>query len=359
MSLARALSLAVVLSSAASACASAGTKLVTLMPGVVNDPKNRTLRREILQFGSGQFCKEMKKRGAPLKTRDDAPAVGRFFIDQCDYRELDNDDAFVQFSGAGYVYTQPTGRVGFRAAAAITYNPDMLIDGGTMYAYFRPRNVQSSKFEAVMIERQTGSGVAGMLLGQTSPELVSRIGSQIVSQELSKGFTVLREPSGEADFALGILEKGQRPFHPYNVRGSDKLLLASDWSEVHSEQREFVGPFSVEQDGRALFLTMNVDGAPNIDLFLMRRETSDPWLRDHVFRAGVGPLPGQPLAAEVVPQGKEHKRTIPLQKGVYYLVLDHSSTAGSVAPPGGGAGLLGSTDLAAVVRYVAQLGDAP
>jgi len=359
VSLPRALGLALTLSCAASACTSTGTKLVTLMPGVVNDPKNRTLRRELLQFGSGQFCKEMRQRGAPLKVRDDAPAVGRFFIDQCDYRELENDDAFVQFSGAGYAWTQPTGRIGFRAAAAITYNPDLLIDDGTMYAYFRPRNVQSSKFEAVMIEHQTASGVAGMLLGQTSPELVSRIGSQIVAQELQKGFTVLREPNGEADFALGILEKGQRPFHPYNVRGSSKALLASDWSEIHSEQREFVGPFTVDSDGRALFLTMNVDGAPNLDMFLMRRETADPWLRDHVFRPGAGPLPGQPLAAEVVPQGKEVKRTIPLKKGVYYVVLDHTSTAGSVAPPGTSPGLLGATDLAAVARYVVQLGDAP
>lgn len=355
----RVLLLAIALGSVGSACQSTGQRLVTLMPGVVNDPKNRTLRRELMQFGSKQFCAEMTKRGAPLKLRDDAPTIGRFFIDQCDYKELDNDDAFVQFAGAGYAWSQPTGRIGFRASAAITYNPDFLLDGSTMYAYFRPRSVQSSRFDAQMIERQQVTGVVGAVLGQTGQDLASRVGSQILAQELSHGFTVLRDADGNTDFGLGIVEKGQKPFHPYEIKGSDKVLLASDWAEVHEQQREFLGPLEVADDKRALYLTMNLDGVPATDVFVMRKDVGETWARDYIFRAGLTPLPGQTLMADILPTKGDWKRTIPVPKGMYYVVIDHSSAAGQVNPASGPPGLLGPSDFAAVVRYVAQVGDAP
>lgn len=349
----------VVLSGASCSSQSIGQKLVTLMPGVVNDPKNRTLRRELLKYGSTEFCKELTRRGAPLKLRDTEPSVGRFFVDQCNYQEMDNDDAFVQFAGAGYAWTQPTGRVGFRAGAAIVYNPDFLLDGGTMYAYFRPRTVQSSKFDAVMIEQQGAANLAGAVLGQNVSELASRLGSQIIAQELQRGFTVIRDEDGSTDFGLGIIEKGKRPFHPYQVKGSDKLLLASDTSEIHVNQREFLGPFVIEDDKRALYFMGQLDGAQAVDLFLMRKEDGETWARDFVFKAGLTPLTGQPLVADVMPGGREYRRAVPLSKGAYYLVIDHSSAAGTVNPPAAGTGLFGATDLAAVVRYVAQVGDAP
>ncbi len=338
---------------------SLGQKLVTLMPGVVNDPKNRTLRRELLRYGSTEFCKELTRRGAPLKLRDEEPAVGRFFVDQCSYQELDNDDAFVQFSGAGYAWTQPTGRVGFRAGAAIVYNPDFLLDSGTMYAYFRPRTVQSTKFEPVMVERRGAADLAGALLGEKMETLAARLGAQIVAQELSRGFTVLRDEDGSTDFGLGIIDKGKRPFHPYQVKGSDKLLLASDTSEVHVEQREFLGPFVIEDDKRALYFMGQLDGAQALDLFVMRKEDGEAWARDFIFKPGLTPLPGKPLVADVLPGGREYRKVVPLSKGAYYIVLDHSGSAGTVNPPPAGTGLFGATDLAGVVRYVAQVGDAP
>ena len=45
---------------------------------------------------------------------------------------------------------------------------------------------------------------------------------------------------------------------------------------------------------------------------------------------------------------------IPLPKGLYYIVVDHTSTAGQVAPPAGG-----HDDRAALVSYAVQLGEAP
>ena len=269
-------------------CQKAGFALVKLMPGVTNDPRNRTMRREIMSFGSKEFCKELMKRGAPLKLRDDGPAMGRFFATQCFHQDMENDDIFVQFVGHGYTWTQPSGRVGFKLQGSIQYNPDFLLEGKTMYAYFRPRAVQSSKFEAVMIERVNQNPLGGLFAGNAQ-ETANRMGNQIIAQELQKGFTVLRDDDGSVDFGNGIIERGQRPFHPYQVRGSDKALLASDWAEIHEQQREFLGPFDIEGEDRALFLTASLDGTPAADIFLFHRAPGDAWLQTYINQAGTTP----------------------------------------------------------------------
>lgn len=343
----------------ATACQSAGLALVKLMPGVTNDPRNRTMRREILAFGSDSYCKELTGRGIPLKLRDDSPAMGRFFADRCEAKEMDDGDVFVQFQGSGYSWTQPSGRVGFTALAAVRYNPDFLLEKKTMYAYFRPRAVQSTRFEAVMIERVQQAGVLGNLLGANAQETANKMGNQMVSQELQRGFTVLRDDDGSVDFSTGLIEKGKRPFHPFQVSGSDKALLASDWAEVHEQQREFLGPFEVDKDDRALYLTMRLDGTPAVDVLVVPKAQGDVWLQSYVRQAPLTPPPMTPLMADVVSMKNEWRRTVPLRKGSYYVVIDHSSAAGSVSPPPTQPGVLGTSDVAAVVRYVAQLGDAP
>jgi hypothetical protein len=316
------------------------------------------MRREMMKFGSAEFCKEALHRGAPLKLRDDGPSMGRFFAEQCDYRELDNGDAFVQLGGYGYSWTQPTSRIGFKSSGAIQYNPDFMLDGGTMYAYFRPRNVQSTQFKADMVER-TQQGALGAILTAPTQELATRIGGQIVSQELQRGFTVIRDDKDETDFGLGIIEKGKRPLHPFQVHGSDKISLANDWSEIHEQQREFLGPFEIEESGRALYVTMSLDGVPAVDVLVLPRDMGTYWLKQYIAQPGVTPLPGAPLMGDVLPKGADWRRVVPLAKGSYFLVVDNTSSAGPVSPPPGQPGVLGSGDSAAVVRYVVQVGDAP
>lgn len=343
----------------ATACASSGFSLVTLMPGVINDPANLTLRRQLMSFGTTQFCKELMQRSAPLRLADDQNVIGRFYPTSCDYKELDGGDAFVQIAGSGYGYTQTTGRMGFTAAGAIQYNQDFLIDGSTMYAYFRPRNIQSTNFQSQMVERVDQGGIVGAVLGGTAKQLADRVGSQLVSQELQRGFTVLRRDNGETDFGLGIVEKGQQPFHPFAIHGSSKITLANERTEVHTEQRDFLGPFQIDDDGRALWLTMSLDGAKAVDVLVLPRETADPWLGDYMHRAGVTPLTQSVLMGDVLPAGQQWARTVPLKKGSYYVVLDNTSSCGPTAPQAAPVGPLGAGDLPAVVSYVIQLGDAP
>lgn len=361
---ARTLALALALSSAgasapiAAGCKSVGSSLVTLMPGVLNDPGNRTLRRELLGFGSKEFCKEALRRGAPLKLRDDSPSVGRFFADACDYRELEGGDVVVQIAGRGYVWSQPTAKLTFRASATVLYNPDFLVHEGSIYAYFRTRSVQASQFKSEVVQLQQQSALGG-LLGGASQDVANRIGSQIVAQELTRGFTVLRHDNGEVEFGVGTVELGARPAHPYDVRHSSKVSLASDTVEIHQEQREFLGPFAIDDDDRALTLTANVDGVPAVDVMIVRKDMGDFWLGQYLKTPPATGLPGPPVVGDVARAGHTWQRTVALPRGVYYLVVDNTSVAGPSAPPAAPQGALGTGDSAAVVRYLVQLGEAP
>ncbi|HEU4537684.1 MAG TPA: hypothetical protein VFS00_26370 [Polyangiaceae bacterium] len=347
---------------AATLCATAAAcspqRLVALMPGVINDPRNRTLRRELMSFASGEFCKEVTQRGAPLRMSPEEPVVGRFFARECTYRELDNGDAFVQVRGEGYGWAQPSGRVGFKAGAAIQYNQDFLLDGSTMYVYFRPRAVQASEFESLMVERVQQSPLGG-LLGGTAQDIANRVGQQLVSRELARGFTVIRDDNGQTDFGLGVIEKGRHPPRPFHVEGGERLTLANERAEVQAEQVDFLGPFNVVDDGRALFLTLSVEGTEAVDVAVWRREAADPWLESYVRRAGVAQPAGAPVVADVVRARARWERAVPLPKGSYYLVVDHSSTLGAVSPPAPRPGVLGPAGVAATINYAVQVGEAP
>lgn len=342
----------------ASGCKSGGIGLITLLPGVVNDPANRTLRREIIQFANEQFCKEMQKRGIPIRMREDEPIIGRFFANSCSHKELESGDIFVQFAGMGYAWTKLSGRIGYEASGSVQYNPDFFVEKDALYAYFRPRNVQSTDFKTKMVEVTSSGGLAslGLKMGE---DLANRMGSQIINQEIGKGFTVIREENGTTDFGLGIVEKGQRPFHPFQVKGQDRITLVNERSETHAEQRDFIGPIEVEENGRALFLTMKLDGAPAADILILPKDVADPWLIAYATKPGAQPLTSAVILGDTITSKGEYHRTIPLRKGLFFLVIDHSSTAGPTTPPPPTVGLGGVADLPATVSYVLQIGDAP
>lgn len=330
-----------------------GPKALAIMPGVVNRTDNKSLRTAILRYGLEEFCKEMTHRGAPLRLVDDSPPIGRFFAQRCDTHFFDDEDHkgfLVQFGGYGYAWTRETQRFGFEASGVVEYNPDFLLDGSTMYVYFRTKQIGTTSFKTTMVE----GGLANIALAIAPQGLADRIGQQIVSKELARGLTVIRDANGGVEFGLGIIEKGKRPLRPYEVRGKDKLVLGNERIEVHSNQRELLGPFQVDDKGRALYVTMSLDGANAVDVMLFPKAAADPWLAQYVYQPQTTPPPYPPIAGEVLMAGVQWRRVYPLAPGYYYLVVDHTSTAGQVAPPN-----LPFDDRAALVSYVVELGDAP
>jgi hypothetical protein len=331
-----------------------GSNAMTVLgPGVVNDPKNKSLRFDILQFGLERFCQEMTRRSVPLKLADDQPVLGRYFADTCSSQILDDENRksfVVQYAGKGYAWTNLTKRVGFKAAGLVEYAPDFQLHEGAMYVYFRARRIDATSFETRMVESaaaQTGIAVTGTDANQ--------VGQNIVKGQLQRGFTVIRYDSdGATDFGLGYIAKGALPFKPYRVENSDKIVLANDRTEIHSEQQDYIGAFEVLDEGQALYFTLTLDGAPEVDAFVVPKGNGDLMIESYLANPGPTRLTAPPVLDEPIRSGTAWKRFLPLPKGLYYLVIDHSSQVGHVAPPA----QVGD-DRAAKLDYLVQLGETP
>jgi hypothetical protein len=331
---------------------------VAIMPGVVNNPANRSLRREILAFGTGTICKELLKRSVPLKLRDDDPSIGRFFPRTCKVETLENGDLYVQFAGFGYAWSNLTKRMSFSASAAIQYEQDFRLDGSTMYIYFKPAATTARKFELKMVEQQVmPAPVTPLFPGGDAKTFMNQIGEGMLAREIGRGFTVIRDSDGSASFGVGLLPVGERPVAPFERKNDARLLYVNESIEIHQGQRDYVGPIVVPDSDMALYLTMSVTGAPGIDLMVVPRQTGDPWLEAYTSTPQPGPSPGPTILDEAVaqdPTGRLTKRLVRVAKGSYYVVLDNTAAAGRSNPP-----QTALDDRAALVSLGIELGDAP
>jgi hypothetical protein len=325
------------------------SSMAVLGSGVVNDPANRSLRFDMLKFGLDQFCEEMLKGGAPLKLADDQPVTGRFFAASCQTQILDEETRksfIVQFQGKGYVWGNPVGRVGFTAAGLVEYATDFQRHEGALYVYFRPRLVDSTAFQPVMVE-SSAAEAALAAVGVNPAEL----GKRVVEGQLRRGFTVIRySDRGETDFGMGVIELGERPLHPYQVMTEDKHVLFNERTELRPGQQDYVGAFAVEDDDQALYVTLSVDGAPAVDALVVPQAVGDTLVDAYIRTPGAQPLSGNTLLDEVVQPGALAKRYVAVPPGRYYLLLDHSDRAGRSAP---------SSASAAKVDYLVLTGDVP
>jgi len=364
--------------------ASCGQTALAIMPGVLNDPGNRTLRREIMSFAVSEMCNEIRGRSLPLKLRNADPNIGRFFPTACSVQELDeNGNLFVQFLGHGYAWTNVTGRMGFEASAAVEYEQDFLMDGSTMYVYFREKKTQKTAFRVLMLEKAgQASGPASVagLFGTTVAQATQQIGDGVLAHQLEGGFTVVRESDGAVSFSLGVLEKGAQPPKPFAPGESDWKVLVNDRSELHHGQLDFLGPFQIAEAGEALHLTMNAEGASGIDVLVLPKATGDAWIGTYERQAAVTPPPGAALIDEQVTaaapaaigagsattagsttaaggqpastQPTVWRRAVRAPQGFYYVVLDNTAVAGRTAPSS-----QPHDDRAALVSYAVQLED--
>lgn len=328
------------------------SSLAILGAGVVNDPANKSLRFDMLEFGLDGFCHEMLKTGTPLKLADDAPVLGRFFASSCRTQVIDEDQRksfIVQYQGKGYAWGGPVGRVGFEAAGLVEYAPDFQLKDGAMYVYFRPRLVDTSKFALVNVELAAAQTVA-TAVGIDPTDL----GKKIVDSQLRRGFTVIRSgSSGETEFGMGIIPPGERPFHPFQVKTTDKRVLVNERTEVHTGQQDYVGPFDVEGTGKALYLTLSLDGAPSVEALVLPQAAGDAMVDAFVRTPGAKAVTGTPLLDEPVVTGQVFRRFVPVPPGRYYLLLDHAGRLGNGPAPDM------SADQAAKIDYLLLLGDAP
>lgn len=334
--------------------ASCGQTALAIMPGVLNDPGNLTLRREILKFGTSNMCAELMRRSVPLRTQDDDPSMGRFFPASCFAQESQAGSMLVQFAGTGYAWTNATKRLSFEASASVVFEQDFLMDGSTLYVYFRHKTTNAVSFNVKLVEAPASASMLGLPINVNAQSLVTQLGPQLLRAALTRGFTVIRESDGTAAFGLGIVEKGQRPLAPYKTTDNGRLLLANDRAEVHQGQRDFAGPFEVTGDGHALYLTVSVDGAPGGDVVVVPASIGVPWRDTYINQIATTPPPSLPRVDEPVSQGLIWRRTVPLPKGAYYVVLDNTATAGRTSLPANP-----NDDRAALFSFAVEEGGAP
>jgi hypothetical protein len=316
--------------------------------GVLNDPSNKSLRFDLLTYGMDRFCVEMLRRGAPIKLSDHEPVLGRFFADGCNAQVIDNGDrqsVVVRYSGRGYAWTNLTTRLGFASTGLIEYAADFQLDDERMYIYFRPRSVGQASFQLLLIESElarAGLGVSGVD--------ATAMGKDIVERQLGRGFTVIRDSNrGEVEYGTGLIPVGQRPFKPYRVAVSSKLTVDNDRTEIHPGQQDFIGGIHVADDDQRLSLTLALDGAPALDVFVMPATDAQSMLQAYVTRSGGERLTRAPLLDSDLRTGADLTLAVDVAPGDYFLVLDHSASAGR-SPPAAG-------QQAAKVDYLVQLGE--
>jgi hypothetical protein len=307
-------------------------------------------------FGADKMCPEMLKHGAPLTLLPGGNTLGRFFPNSCQSVVNDSSQTVtVNFGGTGYAWTPIAGRVGFSMQAAVEYRPDFRLEEDAMYVFARmTRVVNGPNFALGAVENPVVDWASRTPAGY----LATTFGNQIVQSQLASGFTVVRSDSGD-DFTLGILTPPARPTHPFALKGSDRVTLANETTEVRANQVDFVGPLEVADSGQALYLKTRLTG-PAVDALVIPRSVADPWREGLQQGTAVSPPAGSALATLVIqpsaPNAPGAEQRIPLPPGQYYLVLDNSNRVGSVAPPWTLINALGAST--AVVSCAVELGDA-
>ena len=185
----------------------------------------------------------------------------------------------------------------------------------------------------------------------------NQLGKHIVESQLRRGFTVIRkDASGATDFALGLVALGEVPFKPFDVKRTDKRILANERTEVHLGQQDYVGAFEVSDANQALYLTALVDGAPSADLLLVAKPAGDALLDRYLRNPGGASSVAPALLDDTASQRGQAlwQRYVNVDPGRYYLVIDNSAALGRSAPD-----TSAKDDAAVKVDYLLMVGSRP
>lgn len=278
-------------------------------------------------FGASKVCPEMKKRGVPLKLASlGAASVGRFFPRDC---RVDVDDQrhaiVVTASGTGYASLPVTRRIGFYCGIQVEYLPDFRLESDATYVWGKfSRLLAPPDLRIIGVENP----VVNLATRTPAGDVATVIGQGVVTSEIVKGFTVVRQDDGD-DFALGILNPPDKPKRHFKA-GEDRQVLASDITQLQGGTREFLGPFTVDDQGAALYVKANVTGAPLV-YAVMVRSTGDTWRASYEAAQPLGPPPGALISQGALPMGESSFVAV-VPKGEYLIVVENR--AQPIAPLG-------------------------
>ncbi len=301
-------------------------------------------------FGVAQICPKVLSSGIPLRLSAGGPAIGRFFPNGCS-TQVNEPERTVQLAltGTGYAWTPVAGRIGFLASATVDYAMDFRLEDDAMYVWGVPSGrLMAPTFQLGAIENPVVNWAAQGPAGY----LASTFGQQILESHLGQGFTAIRTESGD-EFALGRLVPPARPKKPFGLASDERILLEHDVAEIRMGQVDMVGPLEVADDDQALYFRFQVDG-PRADALLFPRHLIEPW-REGLQTGAALRSPGVPIASFALASGQAQTIRVPLPRGSYILVLDHSTQLGETAPPFNLLSALGSGSTR--ISYAVELGE--
>ncbi len=300
-------------------------------------------------YGAERVCPEMMKTSLPLSLQNGSASIGRFFPKTCSHQVNEQGETLiVHVQGDGYAYLPTAKRVGFSMTVSVEYRPDFRIEGDDLYLWGRLQRVAAGPdFRIQFVENPVVDMATSMTpMGSAATFL----GTQVVNSFLARGFTVVHNEDRGNEFSLGILMPPARPFRPFQVDDDDAYTFANETLDLHTGQRDFLGPFEITDKDQQLSLRFNVTGTP-IEAMVVPKPLGDLWRDAHQRTGATGGPPGQPLMGIPIQPGMMNRK-LKLAPGLYYVVLDNTSTAGFVNPP---VNLNPLFDPAVRVSYVAQL----
>jgi hypothetical protein len=304
-------------------------------------------------YGASQICPELLKRGMGLRNQDRGPVIGRFFPTGCTVDvDSQNHLVTVKFNGWGYAYSTLTRKVTFNTDAALQFRPEVHFGDEDIYVWGKSsRIVDGPHFTVRAVENPVaGTATAVTPIGN----IANMFGNQIAAGELTRGFTVLQNWDTESkSFGLGIILPPSRPHTPYDVSADEKHTFLNETLEVNWNQRDFLGPFDIVDSDQQLEVRMFNQGG-GAEVLVVQRQTGDVWRDQYIQGGALTQPPGPVLGGVSIPPNRETRQSFRLQPGQYYIVIDNTAFAGSIAPVGnpftGGP--------AARISAVVQLGEA-
>jgi hypothetical protein len=304
-------------------------------------------------YGANRVCPEMLKRGIPIKMQSLGPnSVGRFFPQNC--RAMLNDQErslYVDVQGTGYAFTSVTKRVGFWASIQVEFKPDFRMADDAMYVWGRFYRLPSKPDVRILGIENTAINVASQL--PFGGDLTSNITQGFVTSEVGRGFTVIRSEDGD-DFALGLLNPPYKPPRPFENK-EERYIMATDTTEIHGNQRDYLGPFEIKRKDQGVFIKLNVQGAP-LFATLVTKETGDLWRVPYERVQPLAAPPGPVLGSFQANPG-QMTQFYPLNPGSYYLVVENRASGG-IAPLGVSVPIP-LTDVVSTLGYSLEEGERP
>jgi hypothetical protein len=293
----------------------------------------------------------MLDRSAPLRLQQGGNIVGRYFPTAC--RAVVNDGTqtvTLHFGGSGYAWTPVAARVGFTAEASVEYRMDFWMGETAVYVWARTaRILRGPEFNVSSVENKVVDWATRTPVGY----IANMFGGQIMSDQLTSGFTVVRTDEGD-EFSLGILQPPQRPPKPFGVGGVRRLMFANEVAEIHSGEVDFLGPFTVTSTDQLLMMRMMIQQGPAVEGLVVTRSNGDIWRQGLELGTPLGPPPQPAITGFPIQAGAEQRQAVRLQPGQYYVVIDNSAQVGQVNPPWNPISSLGGS--VTVMAYTVELG---